>query len=311
MVKILHTADWHIGQTLAGFGREAEHRTALAQLVDLAAEEAVDAVIVAGDVFDTLNPSAEAQRLYFDTLVAFRRARPQAPIVVVAGNHDPAGRLEAPRELFALANLHVVGTIARAGNAYDLARHLVPVRDATGAVAAQILAVPFPRVRRPAAPRRRRRRRGLAGRRGRAWALPRDDRTGESRDRRHAPRRHRPPARRGRARIRRGGAAHPGGRRARRAARDLPPRRPPTSRSGTCTSHSASAATRSATPGSLFPLSKTESGYDHGATLVTIEGCAVRAEHRPLPRLGRRGSARPPERGRARGRGRRRASRRL
>ncbi|PPC91147.1 MAG: exonuclease sbcCD subunit D, partial [Methylocystis sp.] len=105
MIRLLHTADWHLGATLQGWSREAEHRDALAQLVAIARERAVDAVIVAGDVFDSLNPSADAQRLLYDTLRDLRIACPHARIALVAGNHDPAARLEAPRALFEMADV--------------------------------------------------------------------------------------------------------------------------------------------------------------------------------------------------------------
>jgi exonuclease SbcD len=145
VIRFLHTADWHLGATLQGWSRDPEHRAALAGLVEIARARAVDAVIVAGDVFDSLNPSAEAQRLFFDTLRDLRAACPRAKIVLVAGNHDPAGRLEAPRALFELAGVHAIGVIARRDGALDLDVHLIPVADAAGAVGAHILALPYPR----------------------------------------------------------------------------------------------------------------------------------------------------------------------
>lgn len=145
MIRLLHTADWHLGAALQGWSREAEHRAALAQLVAAAKARAVDAVIVAGDVFDSLNPSAEAQRLLYDTLRDLRAACPRATIAVLAGNHDPAGRLEAPRALFEIAGVHAIGVVARREGALDLAAHLVPIRDSSGDVGAHILALPYPR----------------------------------------------------------------------------------------------------------------------------------------------------------------------
>jgi exonuclease SbcD len=144
-IRILHTSDWHLGATLQGWPREAEHRKALAQLVQIAASRNVDAVIVAGDIFDSLNPSAEAQKLLFETLKELRAALPRATIAFLAGNHDPAGRLEAPRALFDMIGVVSVGTIARAGGAIDRTVHLVPLRNASGEIAAHLLAVPYPR----------------------------------------------------------------------------------------------------------------------------------------------------------------------
>lgn len=145
MIKILHTADWHLGAALQGWPREGEHRAALSQLVAIAREREVDAVIVAGDVFDSLNPSTEAQRLLYETLRDLRAARPAAVIALIAGNHDPAGRLEAPRALFDLAGVVSVGAIARVGGAIDTRVHLTPLRDAAGRIRAHLLNAPFPR----------------------------------------------------------------------------------------------------------------------------------------------------------------------
>ncbi len=145
MIRLLHTADWHLGAALQGWAREAEHRAALAQLVVIAKARDVDAIIVAGDIFDSLNPSAEAQRLLYDTIRDLRSACPRAAIALLAGNHDPAGRLEAPRALFEIAGIHAIGVVARRAGAFDLDMHLLPVRDASGAVGAHILALPYPR----------------------------------------------------------------------------------------------------------------------------------------------------------------------
>jgi len=145
VIRLLHTADWHLGAALQGWSREAEHRTALAQLVAIAGARAVDAIIVAGDIFDSLNPSAEAQRLLYDTLRDLRAACPRATIALIAGNHDPAGRLEAPRALLEPVGAHAIGVIARRDGGLDLDSHLIPLRDAKGSVRAHVLALPYPR----------------------------------------------------------------------------------------------------------------------------------------------------------------------
>jgi DNA repair protein SbcD/Mre11 len=145
VIRLLHTADWHLGATLQGWSREPEHRAALAEMVEIARARRVDAVIVAGDIFDSLNPSAEAQRLLYETLRKLRSALPHAAIVLVAGNHDPAGRLEAPRAIFELAGVHAIGVIARRDGGLDLDAHLIPIVDASGAGGAHVLALPYPR----------------------------------------------------------------------------------------------------------------------------------------------------------------------
>ena len=144
MIRILHTADWHIGQTLRGFSREHEHRKVFGRLEEIIVERNVDALIIAGDVFDSQNPSGEAQQLFYDTLVRLSRARPRMTTVIVSGNHDAAGRLEAPRPLLEAFNIRVVGNIRRHDGRIEAPRHLVPIVDASGALAAHVLAVSYP-----------------------------------------------------------------------------------------------------------------------------------------------------------------------
>jgi DNA repair protein SbcD/Mre11 len=144
VIRILHTADWHIGQTLRGFSREHEHRKVFGRLEEIIVERNVDALIIAGDVFDSQNPSGEAQQLFYDTLVRLSRARPRMTTVIVSGNHDAAGRLEAPRPLLEAFNIRVVGNVRRQDGRVEASRHLVPIVDARGALAAHVLAVSYP-----------------------------------------------------------------------------------------------------------------------------------------------------------------------
>ena len=144
MIRILHTADWHIGQTLRGFSRDHEHRKVFRRLEEIIVERNVDAFIIAGDVFDSQNPSGEAQQLFYDTLVRLSRARPRMTTVIVSGNHDAAGRLEAPRPLLEAFNIRVVGNVRRHDGQIEASRHLVPIVDASGALAAHVLAVSYP-----------------------------------------------------------------------------------------------------------------------------------------------------------------------
>ncbi|WP_444464985.1 exonuclease subunit SbcD [Rhodobacter capsulatus] len=143
-MRLLHTADWHIGQTLNGWTREAEHRAFLTRLGEILVAERVDALLVAGDVFDGLNPSGEAQRLLYTALAGYLRANPRLQIVLSAGNHDPAQRLEAPEAMLRELGVHVLGTLTRGPEGgIDLDRHLIALRDGAGAVRAHLLALPF------------------------------------------------------------------------------------------------------------------------------------------------------------------------
>ncbi|ARC37705.1 exonuclease sbcCD subunit D [Paracoccus yeei] len=142
-MRILHTADWHIGQTLNSWSREHEHRAFLESLRDLILSERVDALLVAGDVFDGINPSGEAQRLLYGAVADFLRTNPRLQIVMTAGNHDPAQRLEAPEAVLAALGVHVIGTLRQGPEGIDMDRHLIPLRNRTGEIKAHVLAVPF------------------------------------------------------------------------------------------------------------------------------------------------------------------------
>lgn len=143
-MRILHTADWHIGQTLKGFSREHEHRAVLDQLVELVREREIDAILVAGDVFDHPIPSGAAQLLLYETLVRLNASRPGIQIVITAGNHDNAARLEAPRPLLSSLNVHVIGNVRRPGGKLDASNHLVTLKDREGRPAVDVLAVSHP-----------------------------------------------------------------------------------------------------------------------------------------------------------------------
>jgi DNA repair protein SbcD/Mre11 len=102
-VKLLHTADWHVGKGLAGRSRADEHRAVLAETVELARREEVDLVVVAGDLFDSASPSPEAEHIVYQTLLSLSDV---GPVVAIPGNHDNERRLEAIASLFEL--VHVV-----------------------------------------------------------------------------------------------------------------------------------------------------------------------------------------------------------
>lgn len=143
-MRILHTADWHLGHTLREHTREAEHAHFLDWLVETIVERRVDALLVAGDVFDSANPPAAAWRMWFHFLGECKRRCPALQVVVIAGNHDSAARLEAPRDLLAAFDVRVVGSVVRDGNgALVTTDLLVPLHDRSGNVAAVCAAIPF------------------------------------------------------------------------------------------------------------------------------------------------------------------------
>lgn len=110
-MKILHTSDWHLGRSLYGRKRYGEFSAFLDWLIQTIEDQGVDALLVAGDVFDTSTPSNRAQELYYRFLcrVASSCCR---HVVVIAGNHDSPSFLNAPRELLRVLNVYVVGSMA-------------------------------------------------------------------------------------------------------------------------------------------------------------------------------------------------------
>ncbi|MDO8070311.1 exonuclease SbcCD subunit D C-terminal domain-containing protein [Janthinobacterium sp. SUN176] len=143
-MRLLHTSDWHLGQTLHNYERGYEHQRFLDWLLDTLVAEKVDVLLVAGDVFDNANPSAASQKQLYVFLQQARARLPALQLVVVAGNHDSAGRLEAPGPLLAAHGTHVIGHLLRDEDGQiDLERLLLPLTGADGQVQAWCLAVPF------------------------------------------------------------------------------------------------------------------------------------------------------------------------
>ncbi len=144
MLHLFHTADWHLGQTFHDYDRDYEHARFLDWLLTALAEHRPDAILLAGDVFDNVNPSAQAQRRFYDFLNRAHAAHPQLQFVITAGNHDAAARLEAPAALLAALNISVIGTVPRDANGViEPARFVIPLKNAAGQVEALAVAVPF------------------------------------------------------------------------------------------------------------------------------------------------------------------------
>jgi exonuclease SbcD len=106
-MRLLHTADWHLGKVLKGVDRLPEQRAVMAEIVGLADAERVDLAVVAGDVFESATPAPDAQRLAFETLLGLRATG--ARVVVIAGNHDNADAFDAVGPVFAAAGITVLG----------------------------------------------------------------------------------------------------------------------------------------------------------------------------------------------------------
>lgn len=144
MLRLVHTSDWHLGHTLHGRDRRFEHGRFLAWLLDTLVEQRADALLIAGDVFETANPPASAIADFNQFVAAARHRLPALDIVIIAGNHDSALRLDAMAPLMRFADVDLIGSLPRTeAGELDGERLLCPLRDADGQVAAWLAAVPF------------------------------------------------------------------------------------------------------------------------------------------------------------------------
>ena len=112
-MKILATSDWHLGNLFHGNDRLPEHKHFLQWLLVQIAEQKPDALLVAGDIFDNGNPSAAAQTVYYEFLADATHLCPNMQIIITAGNHDSANRLEAPRPLLARYHVEIRGNVRK------------------------------------------------------------------------------------------------------------------------------------------------------------------------------------------------------
>ena len=142
-MKILHTADWHLGKKVEGKSMLPNQRAALADIEEIAAAEKPDLILVAGDVFDTAVPPAEAEKLFFDTCE--RLSSSGCPVVVLAGNHDDEVRLCAARSLAVRHNIYLVGDMDNSFYSdYGAENGRGWIRIPTPAGKACVAALPYP-----------------------------------------------------------------------------------------------------------------------------------------------------------------------
>lgn len=142
-MKLLHTSDWHLGQSLGQYERSYEHTQFLTWLLDTLETEKIDALVIAGDLFDNTNPSAASQAQLYQFLTQARKRVPHLGIVMTAGNHDSPGRMEAPSPFLSLLDAHVVGQVGRVVDGIDWNRIVVPLKNREGHVSAWCIAMPF------------------------------------------------------------------------------------------------------------------------------------------------------------------------
>lgn len=143
MIRILHTADWHLGQTFFGYDRTEEQEHFLSWLSSRLKENEIDVLIIAGDVFDVSNPSAASQRMFYHFLHKVTEENPSLQVVAVAGNHDSAARLEAPLPLLQKMRTEIKGIVPKVDGEIDYDSLLVELKNRNGETEAICMAVPF------------------------------------------------------------------------------------------------------------------------------------------------------------------------
>ena len=124
-MKILHTSDWHIGHMLYGYDRTEEQQSMLDQMVEIVAQEKPDVFILAGDVYDTSQPSAAAQTMFNKTIIRLHDTHPDMTIVATAGNHDSGSKHEIFRTPWEYLNVHTIGNL----NKENPSSHIIEIPE--------------------------------------------------------------------------------------------------------------------------------------------------------------------------------------
>lgn len=140
-MKLLHTSDWHLGAALYDAPRYEEHKAFLGWLTDLIASEHIDALLVAGDIFDKVMPPNDAAGLYYSFLAGLGSAGCRQA-VITGGNHDSPSRLNAPADVLKGIGVSVIGCMPE-----RVEEEVIPLKDRNGRTAALVCAVPYLRDR--------------------------------------------------------------------------------------------------------------------------------------------------------------------
>ncbi|MCW3113730.1 MAG: Nuclease SbcCD subunit [Segetibacter sp.] len=136
-MKVLHTADWHLGKRLEHCERTEEHQQFLDWLVEKLSEQCIDILIIAGDIFDTGTPSNSALKQYYDFLWRVKNTCCKE-VIIIGGNHDSVTTLNAPKDLLKYFNVHVVGGVPD-----NFTDQIIPISNAQGELQLVVCAVPF------------------------------------------------------------------------------------------------------------------------------------------------------------------------
>lgn len=143
-VHFLHTSDWHLGQFFHNYDREFEHTQFLTWLLEQIKQKQPNALLIAGDIFDVINPSSSAQKQLYQFLANAHDIAPHMQTLMIAGNHDSGYRIEQVEPLLEKYNAKAVGVIGRnRDNTLDLDRLLVPIYSENKTIVAWCLTLPY------------------------------------------------------------------------------------------------------------------------------------------------------------------------
>lgn len=143
MMTIIHTSDWHLGQTFFGHNRENEHAAFLEWLYKTLSEEQADALLISGDIFDVSNPSASSLKLFYSFLQKITTDMPHLQIIITAGNHDSPSRLETPLPLLEGRNIIIKGEVPKKSGIINYEDLIIPLYNKDKEIEAYCLAVPY------------------------------------------------------------------------------------------------------------------------------------------------------------------------
>ncbi len=143
IMKILHTSDWHLGKRLDDFQRFEEQKAVMNEICEIADREQVDAVLVAGDLFDTFNPPTDAVDLLYKTLKKLTN-NGKRPVIAIAGNHDSPDRIEAPDPLARECGIIFAGYPGTVVPAFELETGLKILRSEEGFIEIGLPESPVP-----------------------------------------------------------------------------------------------------------------------------------------------------------------------
>lgn len=144
-MRIIHTSDWHLGQYFYGKSRENEHQQFLNWLLEQVKSHHADAIIVAGDIFDTATPPSYARQMYFNFISDLQAYNCQ--LVILAGNHDSVSMLAESKELLGALSTHVVASVTDISISKNLDDQVFTLFNKQGIPQAVICAIPFIRQR--------------------------------------------------------------------------------------------------------------------------------------------------------------------